>query len=213
MDAAQQSLEALQDIKKMMERSSRFISLSGWSGVAAGSCALAGAWLAYNKIQAAMPQVNRTADGKLYFPEAARQSLTNSLMIIAAAVFLAALLLAFLFTYLRSKKDGVAIWGSSAQRLLWNTILPMVAGGFVILRLLQGSYFGLIAPVCLIFYGLALINGSKYTVGEIKLLGYAQVILGVISLWMPGAGLIFWAIGFGVLHILYGAMMWWNYER
>ena len=46
----QQPLEELQHIKRMMERSSRFISLSGLSGIAAGICAIAGAWFANDVI-------------------------------------------------------------------------------------------------------------------------------------------------------------------
>jgi hypothetical protein len=71
----------------------------------------------------------------------------------------------------------------------------------------------LIAPTCLLFYGLALINASRYTLGEIRYLGCCELILGIISLWVPGYGLIFWAAGFGVLHIIYGIIMWWKYER
>jgi len=91
--------------------------------------------------------------------------------------------------------------------------IPMVAGGLYILKLIEHGSFGLIAPGCLIFYGLALVNGSKYTLGEVRFLGYGQIILGIINLWYTGYGLYFWAAGFGVLHIVYGVIMWSKYER
>ena len=212
MNRSEQSLEALQDIKKMMERSSRFISLSGWSGVSAGTAALVGAWLANREMQAFHGSVGGRR-GETDLVRSSVDLLSLQLIRIAAVVFIAAFVSAFLFTYLRSRKAGVAIWGPTAQRLMWNTVLPLLTGGVVILKMLQLGSYGLIAPSCLIFYGLALVNGSKYTLGEIRWLGYAQVVLGLINLWMPGYGLIFWATGFGVLHIIYGITMWLRYER
>jgi hypothetical protein len=137
----------------------------------------------------------------------------RDLILIAGGVFLVALSTAFLFTWTKAKKEGVAIWGTTSKRLLWNTILPMGVGGVVILRMISLQYYDLVAAVSLIFYGLALINGSKYTLGEVKYLGYAIVITGLIGLWIPRQGLLLWALGFGVLHILYGFTMWWKYER
>jgi len=218
MNEQQQGLEALQDIKRIMERSSRFISLSGWSGVAAGLCALAGAWLAVGKIAAYkhlryddIYSGNRAGTVGGYGNRLG--VLATELLIIAVAVFVAAVTLAFLFTYIRSRKSNLPIWGPTARRLMWNTLVPLVVGGVVVLNMLQMGYYLHIAPLCLIFYGLALLNGSKYTLGEVRYLGYCQVLLGLINLWEPGYGLLFWAIGFGVLHIVYGVVMWWRYER
>jgi hypothetical protein len=210
-----QSLEAIQDIKKMMERSSRFISLSGWSGITAGLCALVGAWLADKKIHSyvAPSSSDRQFYNERSFSASRYEKIEIELLGIAVGVFAAAVALAFLFTYWHSKKKGIAIWGNSARRLTYNTLLPMVAGGFIILRLFQVGEYGFIAPTCLIVYGLGLLNGSKYTLGEVRYLGYCQIVLGIINLWMMGNGLYFWALGFGILHIIYGAVMWWKYER
>ena len=199
-------LETLNDIKRMMERSSRFISLSGWSGITAGLCALAGAGLARQRIiRYYQTEYQQSAD--------AIPNLKTDLMLIAFFTFVAALVLAFLFTFLRSRKDGVAIWGAAARRLLWNTMLPLVTGGFLIWHLIENKTYGLVAPASLLFYGLALVNGSKYTMGEVRWLGYGEIMLGIVSLWFPGRGIIFWSLGFGVLHIVYGVAMWWKYER
>ena len=201
-----QPLETLHDIKRMMERSSRFISLSGWSGIAAGVCALAGAYAAHQRII----YFNQSQEGKV---GGAIAELRYDLILIAFLTFTAAFILACFFTFIRSKKDGVAIWGAAARRLMWNTFLPLAAGGFLIWHLIEISGYGLVAPSCLIFYGLALVNGSKYTMGEVRWLGYGEIILGIINLWNPGRGIFFWTLGFGVLHIIYGFAMWWKYER
>jgi len=105
------------------------------------------------------------------------------------------------------------MWGYSSKRLLINVAVPMVAGGIYLFRQMQLGNYLLIAPGCLIFYGLALVNASKYTLSEIRYLGYCQVILGIINCWFVGDGVYFWAAGFGLLHIVYGIVMWYRYER
>jgi hypothetical protein len=209
MTTPEQSLADLQHIKKMMERSSRFISLSGLSGIAAGICALIGAWFASQKINCWVK-----GDCQLsHLISTGGRTLLNELFWIATLTFVAAFTLAFLFTFLRSKKTGTAMWGNTTVRLLWNTAVPLMAGAVFLFRMLQLEQFDLIAPGCLIFYGLALINGSKYTLGEVKYLGYGILLLGIVNLWFVGYGLHFWALGFGVLHIVYGIVMWNKYER
>lgn len=205
MNTQTTSLDAINDIRKMMEKSSRFISLSGWSGVAAGICALAGAWFA----KRILTQYSFDSSEYVFL----ESNLIWALIILSTAVFTAAFILAFLFTYIRSKKDGTPIWGTTSRRLLWNTMLPMLVGGIVILHLLSIGSFTLIAPFTLIFYGLALVNGSKFTLGEVKYIGYTEILLGLIALRYPGDGLAFWTIGFGIMHIVYGIIMWWKYER
>jgi hypothetical protein len=201
----QSNLEAIKDIRKIMERSSRFISLSGWSGVAAGICALAGSWVAFGRINSYLDGTGPSAGCSV--------CLENELIGIAAVVFVAALASAFSFTYIRSKKDGAALWGRAARRLLWNTLLPMIVGGILILKMIDLKYYDLVAPASLIFYGLGLVNGSKYTMGEVRYLGYAELITGLFCLFIISRGLYVWAFGFGVLHIIYGVAMWWKYER
>ena len=208
-----QTLETLQDIKRMMERSSRFISLSGWSGICAGICALLGAWAAHSRLGSFLLYHGGKQHQGIYEEELAAVELFHDLIWIAVITFIAAFISAFLFTYIRSRKNGVPIWDRTVQRLAWNTIMPMVVGGIMIVRALEFGYYELVAPGCLIFYGLALVNASKYTLGEIRYLGYGQIILGILNLWIINEGLYFWAAGFGILHIVYGAIMWWKYER
>jgi len=206
-------LNTLQDIKKMMERSSRFISLSGLSGIAAGVCALAGAWFANNVIKdeyhaddiATMTNGNESLS--------LNDWLNNELVRIAATTFIAAFVLSFIFTFWRSKRTNTPVWGAQARRLMINVAIPMVVGGIFLFALMQNKIYGFIAPGCLIFYGLALLNASKYTLYEIRYLSMSEILLGIINLWFIGYGIYFWALGFRVLHIIYGTVMWWKYER
>jgi hypothetical protein len=204
----------LRDIKQMMERSSRFISLSGLSGISAGICAMIGAWLSAGEIEKNRSSVSAlkttivSADSILY-----GDFIHSRLLQIAVGTFIAALLSAFIFTYRRSKKNNIPVWGTTARRLLINVIVPMVAGGIFLFAMIKNGVFDFIAPGCLIFYGLGVLNASKYTLPETGYLGYSEILLGLINLFFTGQGLYFWAAGFGILHIVYGIFMWWKYER
>ncbi len=198
----------------MMERSSRFISLSGLSGVSAGVCALAGAWVAHPYVFGKKDFIIDTNAALVQAMAGSHTIILNTwLFWIAVATFVAAFISSFIFTYIKSKKEGIPIWGTTSKRLMLAVGLPLLAGGFFLFRMMHFGTFGLVAPGCLIFYGLGLINASRYTLAEIKYLGYCQVLLGIINCWFVGYGLYFWAMGFGILHILYGLYMWWRYER
>ena len=206
MDTQNEPLQDLQHIKRMMERSTRFSSLSGFSGIAAGVCALVGIWLAIKAI-AAWKQDN------LSNLSVSKDELATKLLIIAVATFAAAALSSFIFVYRRCVKLGIPVLGMSARRVVINIAIPMFAGSLFILRLATQGAFELIPPACLMFYGIALVNASKYTLDEIRYLGYTEIIIGIINLWILGYGLIFWGIGFGAMHIVYGVIIWLKYEK
>jgi hypothetical protein len=132
-------------------------------------------------------------------------------VILAAGVLLASLI-PHLFL-LEEGKQNHHRWDLTARKLLWNLLLPLIAGGLFVLAMLQYDEWHFVAPACLVFYGLALVNGSKYTLSDVRYLGYSEIILGLISTQFIDLGLYFWGIGFGILHIIYGAIMWWKYER
>ena len=209
MSEQNQSLEALQDIRLMMQRSSRFISLSGLSGIAAGLWALLGAYFGRNFINGYYQTYN--ANGE--YTGADFQQLKLQLFLLAAVILGLALLSAFYFTWRRTKKTNTAIWNHTSKQLTLNMAIPLVAGGLFVLAMLQHNEWRFIAPACLVFYGLALVNGSKYTLSDIRYLGISELVLGLIATQYIGQGLWFWAVGFGVLHIIYGFIMWWKNER
>lgn len=191
----------IEHIRSMMERSSRFISLSGLSGVIAGIVALIAAFVSYYLIK---------NNGGAYFgngPISLPAPLLTKLIVTCVATLVIAIFFGVYFTIQKSRRNHQKIWNSLSKRLVVNLFIPLTAGGIFCIALFYHGHLGLIAPVMLIFYGLALMNASKYTFNDIEYLGYCELILGLISLFLLGYGLIFWAIGFGVLHIVYGIMM------
>ncbi|HXD76748.1 MAG TPA: hypothetical protein VN616_03015 [Puia sp.] len=208
---ADESLETLQDIRRMMERSSRFISLSGLSGVCAGVCALVGAWIAHTWIKEYYGS-NNFLSRFLYNRESANE-LKWRLIDLAFFVLVAALATSTLMTWRKARKSGLPIWDHTSRRLAVNMLIPLVAGGLYVIGLLYRTDWEYVAPSCLVFYGLALVNASKYTLTDIRYLGLLEIVLGCVCMYYPHEGLYFWAAGFGVLHIVYGLIMWWKYER
>ncbi|MGH2565511.1 MAG: hypothetical protein ACRDE5_13425 [Ginsengibacter sp.] len=206
MNIQNESLQELQHIKKMMERSTKFSSISGFSAIAAGICALMGIWVVVKEIATWKEQHldNLTAN---------KDELATQLLLTAVVTFSAAVVTSFIFVYLRCKKLGIPVLGMSARRVIINIAIPLFVGALFIFRLATLGSYELITPACLIFYGLALINASKYTLSEIKHLGFIELGIGIINLWILGYGLILWGIGFGLMHIIYGILIWWKYER
>lgn len=205
-------LDTLSDIRSLMEKSSKFISLSGLSGVFAGIFALVGAISAYIYLNIGFSSSNYydlayQSNGKV------NSSFFTFFFLDGALVLLLALSFGIYFTLRKAKKNNQTFWNSASKRLLINLLIPLISGGLFCLVLLYHGLIGLIAPTTLIFYGLSLINASKYTLDDIRYLGFCQLILGFISSFFIGYGLIFWAIGFGILHILYGIIMYNKYER
>lgn len=212
MERKNEHLETLGEIRSLMERSSRFISLSGLSGVAAGVFALIGASFVYLYLE-----ISPFNHDRLYYVFDLRDqkwgmSYMTFFILDAVLVFLFALIGGIYFTTRKAISKGQKIWDPLTRRLLINTLIPLVAGGIYCLGLIYHGYFGLVAPSTLIFYGLACINGSKYTLTDIRYLGISEIVLGTIALFNLGYGLEFWAIGFGILHIVYGLVMYYKYK-
>lgn len=195
-----------------MERSSKFISLSGLSGIMAGVYALIGSTLAYhivyNSSAAAFSSRDyHVADLDTHF------NILIELLAIAAAVLVASVGTGIFLSFKKARKNGHSIWNNTTRSLLFHAAIPLVTGGLFMLILLGRGYYGIVAPASLIFYGIAVISGSHYTFTDVKYLGLLQIILGLIAALYPGYGLIFWALGFGVLHIIYGSIVYFKYDR
>ena len=200
-------LATLHEIRKIMDRSSRFISLSGLSGIAAGLSALLGAglvkwYLVTQNIEYRQP----------LGPVLTRESIVFILSV-AAGVFLLAVSSAIYFTARNAKRKSHQVWDSKSERMLVNLAIPLATGGVFCTALLYHELPYLVAPTMLVFYGCALLNASKYTVSDIRYLGILEIILGLFVSFYLDFGLLAWTLGFGVLHIVYGMLVYFKYER
>ncbi|MCY7327136.1 MAG: hypothetical protein LH618_01150 [Saprospiraceae bacterium] len=211
----QQQLEHLAEMRALMERSTRFLSLSGLSGVWAGVCALAGVAVVYTYLD----MLPFAPAGKYYYYDRAISTVKWGLsyewvfLLIAVGVLGAALAGGLFFTMRKARRRGERAWDATSRRLLVALAIPLVTGGIFGLALLWRGYLSLLAPITLIFYGLALANGSKYTLRDVEYLGFLEIALGLLGIFSPGYGLEIWAVGFGMLHILYGLWMYVRYDQ
>jgi len=211
MTEIDKQLSDLKQIRHLMERSSRFISLSGLSGISAGVIALIGAAVARWRIIDVI--VYKHVDHYRAIPDFyTLHRLMYELIALAAITLILALAAAYFFTSKKANKNGQSLFDSTSKRMLINLAIPLITGGFFCLYLLKEN-ISLVAPAMLVFYGLALINGSKYTLDHIRYLGVAEIVLGLVAGLFPGKGILFWSIGFGVFHIIYGAVMYYKLER
>ena len=200
-------LDDISEIRDIMNRSSNFISLSGLSGIMAGIYALVGSFIAYRIVYI---EKSILSTREFYVNE---WDVIIKLGIVAFSVLFIAIATGIYLTYKKSNKSSLSLSDPGVRNLLESLMIPLISGGIFILILISRGYYGIVAPAFLIFYGLSLINGSKYTLRDIKYLGIGEIVLGLICAFLPGYGLIFWALGFGVLHILYGTLMYYKYER
>lgn len=199
--------DQLSSIRNLMERSSKFISLSGLSGILAGIYALIGAGLAYRIIYHG-PELIYTTLNLHTEPKS-----LYDLIAIAIGVLILSIATGMILTSRKAKRKGQPVWGKISRQLLFHMATPLFTGGLLILILIFRGYYGIIAPASLVFYGLSLVGASNFTFTMIKYLGLCEIILGLIAACLPGYGLLFWALGFGVLHIVYGGLMYLKHDR
>ena len=209
----QDQLNELAHIRGLMDRSTRFLSLSGLSGVFAGVVALVGSQLAQYHIGKALgPAADvltyGTGDGYTAADNLLLTLLADALMVLGVALLGAAW-----FTWRRSRRTGQNLWDASARRLMISMLVPLAAGGIFCLALFFYGLPGLVPPATLVFYGLSLCSASRDSLDEFRWLCLSELLLGIVALFWIEAGLMFWALGFGVLHIFYGALMYLRYER
>ncbi len=201
-------LAHLDEIRQIMSRSTRFLSLSGLSGISAGLTALAGGALAYVYLYHHHYNVGLEIDpaqiSRIHWP---------FLIILAGGVFLVAFALAFYFSSKLASRKLATAWGPALRRLLIALAQPLAVGALFCTLLYSQGHVALLAPSTLIFYGLALLNAGKYTLNEIQALGLLQCALGLLGIALPAYGFLLWLVGFGLLHIGYGVWMYYRYEQ
>lgn len=207
MKNEQDYIQDITEIRSMMERSSRFLSLSGWAGIMAGLYALAGVYLAgqvfhFNPAEVPFSGTDGTLSGDLL-----------QVIVLALVIFLLAMSNAIFLSYKKASISGEKIWSATTRRLLSGMAVPLIAGGLLILVFISKGLPGMMTPLSLLFYGLALYNASKFTLREVKILGFIEMTLGLINACYVEYSLILWALGFGAAHIVYGIYMYFKYER
>lgn len=195
-------LDDLAQIRSIMERSKKYLSLSPWAAVMAGFYALTGASITFVLIPDLFNHFTNErvlTSGKLWV-----------LFCLAMGMLILATWSALALNSRQARKNGGQLWTKAARRLALNFVLPMLAGGLFITALWLHSYYTLIPAAMLLFYGLSLINAGNFTFSNVRILGVLQTALGLGAAFWPNTGLWWWTMGFGWLHLCYG---WWLYHQ
>jgi hypothetical protein len=207
-------LQAIQEIRSMMNKSSRFLSLSGMSGVIIGALAICCAFYMHYTVTSYNEMHGTSFNYVTILLHDNHFNLYLSIKygIISATLLLVSLAIGFLLTYRKAKKHGESVWDETAWRVVKSLFVPLTVGGLVCIAFIYYGVFYFIAPMMLIFYGFALYNASKYTLSDIYSLGLIDMALGLLGLVFLDLGLLFWTLGFGVMHIVYGIAMHYKYD-
>ena len=207
MENQEDFIRDITEIRSMMERTTKFLSLSGWAGIMAGVFALAGACIAYKVFGFNPEEVAYPESGTGYPPELLYTWL------LGIAVLILSISTAIYFSGRKATKRKEKLWNPTSRRLLVNMGLPLVTGGVLILILISKGLAGFVMPMSLIFYGFSLYIAGKHTYEDVKTLGLIQIVLGLLGCYFVNYALLFWALGFGAAHIFYGAYIYFKYEK
>lgn len=192
-------IEDLKEIRNLMEKSTRFLSLSGLSGIIAGIAATLGAayaWWYINQLGIL-----------IMFDDSVIVLMADALIVFSIALFAG-----IYFSWRKAVKQGVPFWSKTTKRLLVHFFIPLITGGIFCFFLIYHEYYLMIIPATLIFYGMALVNASKFTYADTYYFGLSEILLGLLASFFNGYGIWFWGIGFGILHILYGIVIYFKYD-
>ncbi len=193
-----ENIDDLSYIRSTMERSTKLLTLSGISGVAAGCVALIGAFFAYEIVYEGF---SITGDVLI------------DMVILSLLVLILAIVLGVYFSLRKARRVGQKLFNGISLGIFKDGGIPLCVGGVFCLILIDNSYYNLLSAAMLIFYGIALIGFGARSYKDIRVLGACEIVLGFLAGFIPQYGLLFWVIGFGVLHIIYGVFMYFKYDH
>jgi len=203
----QDLLKDIGQIRAMMERSSKFMSINGLSGVLIGCFALIGAAAGYYTVYGTKSEFGYRDHYVL------EEQVLWKLVAIALLVLIVSIVTGVTMAKAKAKKIGQTIWNPTSKALAKAMAIPLLTGGLFSLILIFRGDYSFVASSLLIFYGLSLTAASVFTFAEVRVLGILEILLGLLALAFPGYGVWFWGLGFGVLHIVYGLIVHKKYEK
>ena len=207
--------EELASIRNMMEKSSKFSNLSGLSVFLTGLLTIIAASVIYFDIGFSYSDVE-ISYSQLIHNEGTKENLDQKirlLSLIASVILILSIIILYVTASKKTKKEGIKLFNPTFQRTARSLFVPLISGGIFSFFLIHHQIYGLVAPATLIFYGLGLIAASRNSYEELEILGYVQLMLGIIASYFMGAGLLFWVIGFGLGHILFGGYLHFKYDK
>ena len=206
MEKHEEQLAAIQEMRSMMDQATRFKSISGLSGIIAGILALLSVYFIYQLT--GISPVEAEALERIW-----RSSSQAFVLLALLGLFVICIGIGVYFAMRNARQSGKPAWDHAAKRLLVSLAIPVIAGGIFSGLLIQQGLVAIAAPATLLFYGMGLLNASKYTLDAVRAVGIVFIFLGLLATYFLSFCLLIWALGFGLVHIVYGFIIYVNYER
>lgn len=193
---AREAEENLRVIRDLMERSTKYSTFSGLSGVLAGTASITGC-IVTHLLQRRFPD---PASFRIPF------LLTWSLVILCAIGG------DFLLTKRRATRVGKRIVSRLGKQMVIASAPGLGTGALLTLYFLSHNLLADIFPMWMLAYGIAVCAVGLFSQREVSWLGAAFLAAGTITLLLPlfgltalpALGLIMMAVTFGGFHIVYG---------
>lgn len=196
-------LEDISQIKNLMAESSKFLVFTtGLSGFFSGLFAILG-----------MIYIYVLADGDVNDIEQLTVNYRSTVAVVLIIILALSTLVTVIFTRRNAKSQGQNPWNPIAKKMVFNFYTVGVLGAVYLLILFFQEKYDTIVELMLVFYGMALLNGSKYTFDQVKLLAYIQIALGLACSFFDSYDFWFWVAGFGLVNLIYGGIMYFGYGK
>jgi len=178
------AIDNLRYIRETMERAGSFTAVPGWGGVTMGITAVAAAVVAGWQIS----------------PD---RWLATWLMEGAVAIAIGVIAM-----QQKARAAGLEMWSAPARKFVFSFVPPMFAGAVLTFALWRAGLMHLIPGTWLLLYGTGVITGGAFSVRVVPIMGGGFLALGAAALVSPAALSNLWlGLGFGGLHIVFGAMI------
>ena len=177
-------MDNLSFIRSTMERATSFTAVPGWGGVAMGATAL---------VAAAIAPLQGSPDGWL------RVWLVEAL--VAGAIG------SYAMARKARRSEGAAL-SRPTRRFLLSYAPPILVGALLTFVLHREGLFRVLPGLWLMLYGTGVVTGGAFSVRVVPVMGLCFMAVGAVALVAPAS----WgdpalALGFGVLHIIFGVII------
>jgi hypothetical protein len=178
-------MDNLRYIRETMERSQSFTAVSGVGGVLMGLIALGATFLAV------------------------RSETTEAWVTVWMSAAVLSLGIALVAMTMKARAAGGSLLVGAGRKFAWNLTPPLLVGGLLTVAMTQMGAATLLPGVWLLLYGTGVVTGGAFSVRVVPLMGLAFMLVGAAALFAPAAwGNLFMAGGFGLLHIVFGIVIW-----
>ncbi|MBC7901251.1 MAG: hypothetical protein H7070_14490 [Saprospiraceae bacterium] len=185
VNISDKALDNLRYIRETMERSTHFTAVPGYGGILMGVTAIAAAYIASIQIDFRAWQMTWLAEAGLAF------------------------VIGLFAMWQKSKIAKTPLMSAPAKKFALGFAPPLICGVILTFALLRlGTDKDMVVGVWLLLYGAAVVCGGMSSVKAVSIMGWLFMLLGALAFFVP-AMYSDWlmALSFGLLHIVFGAVI------